>query len=142
MSNAYASALIPIGLYLGYGQVLLGVLGMPRDFFRGRCARATATIGFYSYAIYLWHVALPLPISRWLDMVAVSYGMSAWVRWSFITPTYVILAFGVGVLTSRTIEQPFLVLRDRLCPHRPGAHEFSLLAEKRLDHIDARSDHA
>ena len=36
-----------------------------------------------------------------------------------ITPIYIILAIAVGVLTSRTIEQPFLILRDRLFPRRP-----------------------
>lgn len=116
--TAWASALVPIGLYFGYGQVLLGVVGLPSEWFRGRLARATARVGFYSYAIYLWHLTFPLLVGYALGAAATSWGMSPLFRWYLVTPVYIALAIGVGVLTSRTIEQPFLGLRDRLCPRR------------------------
>ena len=40
---------------------------LPSDRFRGRLARTIASVGLYSYAIYLWHMSFPLPIARALD---------------------------------------------------------------------------
>jgi peptidoglycan/LPS O-acetylase OafA/YrhL len=120
--TSWSSALVPVGLYLGYGQVLLGFVNLPVDRFRGWIAWGIATVGFYSYAIYLWHLSLPVPLSRLIDAAVESHGASPWTRLVVVTPLYVGLAIGVGVLTSRTIEQPFLALRDRLWPRGTVAH--------------------
>jgi peptidoglycan/LPS O-acetylase OafA/YrhL len=83
--------------------------------------RRLAAIGRASYSIYLWHVLLAYYPIQILAARLIGTGPD-WSEWSMIMAAYVSLALGVGVLMSRTIEQPVLALRDRmLSPRSPAA---------------------
>jgi peptidoglycan/LPS O-acetylase OafA/YrhL len=103
-------------LYLGFGGLLLLALIPPlrsAGLWRHPVLRATmrvaAWIGTYSYAIYLWHVA----VSAWATPLLLR--VFGW------TPSpvpgmaiYFVGAIGVGVVMTQLIERPFLRLRHRL----------------------------
>ncbi len=110
------------GLYLGYGLLMLAVLKIPVPV-QGlsRCAyrvlaEPVATIGKYSYSIYLWHMG----ISHWVRQWYQAYCPEGWERTSewFV---YLIVSLGTGILLAKVVEFPFLRLRDRLYPSRVGA---------------------
>ena len=104
-------------LYLGFGGILLCSLYV-RDVLKGRVARivtaigsAAATIGVYSYSIYLWHG----PVAAWFPglvkrILHVSFNFNVRAAIS------VTAALGLGVLMSKLVEYPMLRLRDRIFP--------------------------
>jgi peptidoglycan/LPS O-acetylase OafA/YrhL len=69
-------------------------------------AKFLATIGFYSYSIYLWHALLAL--------IFVKLQASTFYFWLYIG-----LSVAIGILMSKVIEMPALVLRERLFPASP-----------------------
>lgn len=81
--------------------LLLGVLMMKES--RGRMLSGIAFLGRNSYGIYLWHLALP----NWLPVSESNP------NWWLITGIYWAGAFALGILSTRLIETPFLVLRNR-----------------------------
>jgi len=97
-----------VGLSLfscGSGLMLLAAVTGPAP--RGRLAGTIATIGSYSYSIYLWHLPLLFRLRRYLPNA---------------TPAMVLLYLAItivaGVAMARLVELPFLRLRERLCPPR------------------------
>ncbi|MEQ1850948.1 MAG: acyltransferase [Chthoniobacteraceae bacterium] len=89
-------------LYVAGGLVLLVAIHHPAR--RG----ALAWIGFYSYSIYLWHMAvdrifLPLLLPRDIEPLL-------WLA------AYFLASIAVGVLAAWIVEMPFLRLRDRWFP--------------------------
>jgi len=91
-------------LYLAGGLLLLVAVHHPAR--RG----ALAWIGFYSYSIYLWHIAveriflprlLPLEVDPFVQLAA-----------------YFFASIAAGVLAAWMVELPFLRLRDRWFPSK------------------------
>ena len=97
--------------YVGSGMLLVGVLlsELPRN----RLLVVLATLGAYSYSIYLWH----MPVNTWgVRLAERVYGRSL----GFLVEVlvYVIGSFVVGVIAAKIIEVPTLRLRDRWFPSR------------------------
>jgi len=97
-------------LYIGFGVLLLMALYPEQGRTRrtpGLAARAVASMGSYSYTIYLWNV----PVSFLVTALA-----GAWPRVSpyLFHPLYFAATIGIGVLLSKLIERPVLRMRDRL----------------------------
>jgi peptidoglycan/LPS O-acetylase OafA/YrhL len=129
---------------LGYGMILVGVLGLPVDqgasqrFFRSLPARLLVFVGIYSYSIYLWHIDVAYRLVDLLYRAGVLADAGPSVRWPVFMAAYVLLAAGAGVLLGRCIELPALSLRDRLVPRhdspRVGTRPFGagLVSERIL----------
>jgi peptidoglycan/LPS O-acetylase OafA/YrhL len=108
-------------IYLGFGGVLLlslyvkGILG-------GKIAKcleivgtAAASVGMYSYSIYLWHG----PGGAWFPgLVRRVLHVSQGPKERFVT--YIIGSLAIGITMSKIIEYPILRLRDRIFPARQG----------------------
>lgn len=105
------------GLSLGGAMLVLWAMSGPPVASRvlGHVADGLAKMGFYSYAIYLWHVpvlVVGVPIagkvaSRILGLPLGLFGELV---------VYVAGTIGVAVVTARLVELPALKLRDRLFP--------------------------
>jgi peptidoglycan/LPS O-acetylase OafA/YrhL len=89
--------------YLGYGMLLAAVLTLPRVLPRP-LEPALASVGFYSYSIYLWH----LPF---LAVVRSAFGDRAVGVAVFYAGSIV-----AGVVMARLVEIPALRLRERWVP--------------------------
>jgi peptidoglycan/LPS O-acetylase OafA/YrhL len=111
-----------VGVYAGFGLVLLGVVNLPSShmhwekLFASRPAALLGLVGFYSYSIYLWHIDLvQIPLQKLLPHLAGAQ-LSAGVLWASITAVYVIAAVACGRWLAHLVERPSLRLRDRLFP--------------------------
>ena len=71
--------------------------------------RPLASIGAYSYSIYLWHIPVRFFGLAWLPRDASPLTRSF---------TYLALSIVTGILAAWLIERPFLALRDRFFPTR------------------------
>jgi peptidoglycan/LPS O-acetylase OafA/YrhL len=107
--------------YLAFGGIMLFAL-YHRGILRGateRVARAIgtgfATVGMYSYSIYLWQgpggAWFPGLVKRILHVSLTGNRRFA---------AYVIGSLAIGITMSKMIEYPVLRLRDRLFPPREG----------------------
>jgi peptidoglycan/LPS O-acetylase OafA/YrhL len=113
-------------LYVGYACILVafvhtpvgptgGILGR---FFGSAAAKLLATIGFFSYGMYLWHINLVRhPLQNFIPHTTFA-NFNKPFYWLFWMATYVAAVFVVGAILSRLIEIPALALRDRLFPTR------------------------
>jgi peptidoglycan/LPS O-acetylase OafA/YrhL len=80
-------------------------------------ARLAAWMGVYSYAIYLWHVTTIGVVERELGGRVLSWvGGSPPTVWLACAGAASAGAVLVGVAASKMVEQPVLLLRDRLFP--------------------------
>jgi peptidoglycan/LPS O-acetylase OafA/YrhL len=97
--------------YLGFGAiVLLTVAASQRPQPRWeRWLSPLARLGFYSYSIYLWHMAVRLVTTEQLPYR---------VGWTATLAIYFGASIVLGIITARLIELPFLRLRDRVLPSR------------------------
>jgi peptidoglycan/LPS O-acetylase OafA/YrhL len=97
-------------IYLGAAAILVGTLlcQIPSN----GATRLLATLGSYSYSIYLWHMALMYWVMPRLRDAGVS--------WSIRTALYLGGAFVIGIAMAKLLELPVLALRDRLYPSRSG----------------------
>ena len=78
-----------------------------------RLVRGVATLGAYSYSVYLWHLYVlssGVPLAERVYGSPLGYGAS--------TVLYVIGAFLVGSLMAWIVERPAFRLRDRWSPAR------------------------
>lgn len=106
--------------YLGAAAILVGVLccRIPNH----RVTLALATLGTFSYSVYLWHMAL----MRW----AIPPLRDAGVPWSVRTLIYIVGAFVIGIAMAKLLELPVLKFRDRKYPSRSiGTLDPSLAAD-------------
>jgi peptidoglycan/LPS O-acetylase OafA/YrhL len=113
--------------FLGAGALLLATYhSRTSDFGRLRVivhpfVRVVAWIGFYSYAVYLWHVTAIGILER-----TVAGRLSNWIGvenpwWWVLSVTLVSFgAIAAGVIASKLIEWPVLRIRDRYFPTRSG----------------------
>ena len=101
-------------LYIGSGMLVVGaLLSDPR---RRRTLGALATLGAFSYSIYLWH----MPVLVWgLPLLEQLFGMSF--PFSVRLVSYVGGSMAMGVVMARLVEVPALRLRDQLFPARSTA---------------------
>jgi peptidoglycan/LPS O-acetylase OafA/YrhL len=114
-------------LFMGYGCILIAFVSTSEG--SGRLAnllyspigRSLAFVGFFSYAIYLWHVdfALAVLVQR-LDWI-VPKSAAGGLRWAVALLIYTAMATGAGIVMTKLIEQPALALRNRLWPSRTDA---------------------
>lgn len=99
--------------YLGAGMVMVGaLLSNLQD---NRVLAGVATIGIYSYSIYLWHMPMLLwgvPLAQQLTGTLFGFGTGAIV--------YVGGSLAAGALMARLVESPSLHLRDRWFPSHPS----------------------
>jgi len=109
-------------LYLGFGGLLLVSIYCfdEKDVRARRLAVAMATVGYYSYSIYLWHV----PVSDWttslLGILRGQPGVSPAALMIIGLVVYVGGALAAGIGMAKLIEIPCLRLRDRIFPSRSG----------------------
>jgi len=111
-----------VGVYAGFGLILLGVLNLPlsharwKKLFATRTATLLGQVGFYSYSIYLWHIDLvQIPLQKLVPYLAIA-PFSAGVLWAGVTAVYVVSAVLCGRWLAHLVERPSLRLRDRLFP--------------------------
>lgn len=77
--------------------------------------RAVAWVGVYSYGIYLWHSLALAPGDAFIAK-ATGAGVPRLVIWAAALALQSAIAIGVGYVTTRAIEFPFLRLRNALFP--------------------------
>jgi peptidoglycan/LPS O-acetylase OafA/YrhL len=94
--------------YVGAGLLLLGLVMC--DVPNNRFTSTLATLGSYSYSIYLWHMALMY--------LAIPQLRSLGVPWPIRTAVYIAGAFVIGVFMAKLLELPALRFRDRRYPSR------------------------
>jgi peptidoglycan/LPS O-acetylase OafA/YrhL len=116
---------ISLGLtlnYIGAGCVLLAFmysvdeLGEPMKIFKSPISRILGFVGFYSYAIYLWHMDEALRRVLHLKYLGYFDSFAPDTRWVIVMTLYLSFAVFVGVVTSRLVEIPMLAFRDRIFP--------------------------
>jgi peptidoglycan/LPS O-acetylase OafA/YrhL len=78
--------------------------------------RLIALIGTYSYGIYLWHLS-----AGFYAMRAAAHLPPSVAFWYLIIAPF-LAAILFGVLMTKLIEFPFLILRDKLIPPLHGSH--------------------
>lgn len=95
-------------LYFGSGLLLVTFLKL--DFSKNKLLLFLATIGTYSYSIYLWN----MPTQYWLHSLFTYYfGEYNW--WLFAV-LYFFGTFLIGIGMSKLVEYPVLRVRDKYFP--------------------------
>lgn len=106
-------------LYIAFGGVIL--LGLfsetPIPTFLAPSYHFVARLGFYSYATYIVH----WPIYYWFILPRLSYLDTHYPVKLLLFIGYVLVCFTLGWVFSKTIELPFLALRDKLFPSTSSA---------------------
>ena len=95
--------------YVGSGMMLVGILMSQIP--TGRLVAALATLGQYSYSIYLWHmfvVAWGIPLVEGTLDRELDTGTRL--------AMYFVGSFGLGIAMAKVVEVPVLRLRDRWFP--------------------------
>jgi peptidoglycan/LPS O-acetylase OafA/YrhL len=100
--------------YLGGGAILLSALAWEKR--RPRTPGVFAYVGYHSYSIYLWHLA----VWEWgLPFLQLYVGLP---RGKVITlAVFAMASCTVGIVMAKVVEMPVLKLRDRLLPSRSGS---------------------
>ncbi|PXW29156.1 acyltransferase family protein [Paraburkholderia caballeronis] len=102
---------------IGFCAVIVLVLEHSGMFSASWFYRAVAWMGVYSYGIYLWH-SLALAPGDFLIRKTAALAWPPTAIWAIVLPAQFIIAIGLGYLTTRAIEYPFLRLRDAYFPDR------------------------
>lgn len=100
------------GFYIGGGLLLLSGYGVNLNY---SGLKALASIGTYSYGIYLCHDPLQRYLLQWIfDPESSSF------MWCLYFITYVFGSIICGIILTRVVERPSLLLRDKLFPSNAG----------------------
>ncbi len=89
----------------------VGVLGKARQ---TRIYLVVASVGYYSYGIYLWHLSGVTVYSLLARRAHLPESLDA----TLGNVVYLFLAIGIGVASTKLIEEPMLRLRERRAPAR------------------------
>jgi peptidoglycan/LPS O-acetylase OafA/YrhL len=93
------------GLLFGFSLLLAwSVCRTPRRLISRGLAVVAARIGIYSYSIYLWHTVVA-------ELFLTRFTLSAQGFWICLAAT-----ISFGMVMARLVEQPYLMLRDKLVP--------------------------
>jgi peptidoglycan/LPS O-acetylase OafA/YrhL len=105
--------------YLGWGSILLAALYWQpgRSPVQRRVFGVLAAIGFYSYSIYVWHMA----VQERLFVIVLAARRGVPPPYPVALAIYIVSAVLVGIIMAKLIEGPFLRLRDRWFPSRGKA---------------------
>jgi peptidoglycan/LPS O-acetylase OafA/YrhL len=79
--------------------------------------RGVAWIGLYSYGIYLWHT-LALAPGDMLIYKTAALGIPPSLSWIIVLTAQSVFAIGLGYVTTRAVEYPFLLMRNTLFPEK------------------------
>jgi peptidoglycan/LPS O-acetylase OafA/YrhL len=118
-----------IGLSLiafGYACLLSAVLslagrpGRCAAFFRSLPVRAVATVGYFSYGVYLWHRLVGRTLGMWIFNRG-WLGAHGELRWLLVNGAYLGSSVVAATLICKLVEFPALALRERLFPPRSAA---------------------
>jgi peptidoglycan/LPS O-acetylase OafA/YrhL len=124
--TAIGASLGLLCVYIGFGGILLACLynnradGSPALVFANPLGRVVAWIGFYSYAIYLWHIDQARDRAVHMEYVHKFAGRPDGIRYLLIVGFYMVFAILFGAIFTRLIEMPVLKIRDRLYPDLSG----------------------
>jgi len=105
---------------IGFCALIVLVLEHSHRLSGSRIYRAVAWTGLYSYGIYLWH-SLALAPGDFLIHRSTALGLPPVVVWGIAIVAQFAIAIGLGYLTTRAVEYPFLRLRDAWFPDRRAA---------------------
>jgi len=100
-------------LYVGFGSLLLWALFVKLRYpgWLAWVGTVVSTVGFYSYSIYLWHLA-----ARYWLLPGLYRFTGVRENSAADLGVYILMACGTGILMARLVEVPSLRLRDRLFP--------------------------
>lgn len=117
-SNAWAAGAGLSAMYLGFALVVVGCVQFERTtvgarVFQSRPAGALATVGFFSYGVYLWHIDFAQTPLKKIVALLPATSLPPEAIWMATTLAYVGLALAFGALMSRLVELPALALRER-----------------------------
>ena len=110
-------------LYIGFGCILLISLrerAAAQNRIISKIVSIVAGIGFYSYSIYLWHMAMKdwgLRAIRYaLKRIDIPFLSSLYERMDYLI--YIFGSIVLGIVMAKLVELPVLKLRDRIFPSR------------------------
>jgi peptidoglycan/LPS O-acetylase OafA/YrhL len=111
-------------MYVGFALFVLGTVQFERAptgrrVFASRLAGAFASVGFYSYGIYLWHIDLAQTPLKKIGAALGATSLPPEAVWLATTLAYVGVAIVAGAFMSRLIEWPALALRERYFSEPP-----------------------
>jgi peptidoglycan/LPS O-acetylase OafA/YrhL len=111
---------------LGFAALIILTLEYSGSFSKTWFYRGVAWIGLYSYGIYLWH-SLALAPGDMVIRKATAFGLSPSLIWIVALTFQFAFAIAIGYVTTRAIEYPFLLLRNKMFPEK---HSSSVREEK------------
>jgi peptidoglycan/LPS O-acetylase OafA/YrhL len=101
---------------IGFSLLLVLVYRRSGKLARQGWYRVISQIGVYSYSIYLWHTLALEPGQKLMDILA-SKSVPLVLSWGIVMAAQIALALIVGVLMTRLVEWPSLLVRERLLGH-------------------------
>ncbi|MGF6570669.1 peptidoglycan/LPS O-acetylase OafA/YrhL [Paraburkholderia sp. GAS333] len=102
---------------LGFGALIVFVLEYSGSLRTSWVYRGVAWIGLYSYGIYLWH-SLALAPGDMIIRKTTALGLPPSMIWIVALSAQFVIAIGLGYVTTRAVEYPFLKMRNALFPEK------------------------
>jgi peptidoglycan/LPS O-acetylase OafA/YrhL len=131
-----------VSLYIAYGLLLIAAItcsaesGLSGWIVRNPIGQWIATMGFYSYGVYIWHNDINLHLLGGLRDRGVLANLDPTLRWAIFEIVYIGLAFLAGWLSYRLVEGPMLNVRNRIWPSPVR----SALTDERASTLPDRDD--
>jgi len=101
---------------IGFSLLLVLVYKNSGNLARQAWYRAISRVGVYSYSIYLWHTLALAPGKTLIDLLSL-WSVAPLASWFIVMAVQVALALVTGVIMTRLIEWPSLLLRERWLGH-------------------------